>query len=305
MRQPWNHFVIYRDIEFIKPLYRPIIKNAADFLCSYIDSETGLPAASYDLWEERRGMLSFTTGTVFGGLTAASLFCTVFGETERAEHYQRAAASIRDAATKYLWREDLQRFCRMVVRDDHGHLVYDDTLDASLWGLFAFGLYRADDPKIGATMEALRETLWVKNEVGGMARYAGDTYHRANANYPGNPWFICTLWYADYLTGVAQDEKDLHKAIAILEWVSDHALASGVLAEQVDPDSGKPLSVSPLTWSHATFVTSARKIMRSLARIRKCSQCGSLPGDKIAGDDWLEKFFSEACNSIHGICAVK
>jgi len=65
-------------------------------------------------------MLSFTTGTVFGGLTAASLFCTVFGETERAERHQRAAASIRNAASKYLWRQDSNRFCRMVTRQRSG-----------------------------------------------------------------------------------------------------------------------------------------------------------------------------------------
>jgi GH15 family glucan-1,4-alpha-glucosidase len=30
------------------------------------------------------------------------------------------------------------------------------------------------------------------------------------------------------------------------------------MAEQVHPDSGAPLSVSPLTWSHATFISTAR-----------------------------------------------
>jgi glucoamylase len=301
----WNHFVTYRDLEFIKPLYRPIIKRAADFLCAYIDSGTGLPSASYDLWEERRGMLSFTTGTVFGGLTAASLFCTVFGENDRAARYQRAAAAIRDAASKHLWREEKNRFCRMVARDADGGLIYDDTLDASLWGLFAFGLYAADDPKIVATMEAMKERLWINNAVGGMARYEGDEYHRINDAYPGNPWFICTLWYADYLTDRARSEADLQQPIAILAWVADHALPSGVLAEQVHPESGQPLSVSPLTWSHAAYVTSARKIMRCHARIKKCPQCGNLPGDTVVGDNWLEKLFSEACSSIHGICAVK
>ncbi len=137
----WNHFVIYRDIEFIKPLYRPLIKNAAEFMCRYRDEKTGLPDASYDLWEERHGMLSFTTGTVFGGLTAASLFCTVFGEEERAQHYQQVASEIRDAASKYLWRPELNRFCRMLYKDEQGKIQYDDTCDASLWGLFAFGLY--------------------------------------------------------------------------------------------------------------------------------------------------------------------
>ena len=41
----WHHFVRYRDIDFIKPLYKPLVKTAADFLCSYLDPATGLPAA--------------------------------------------------------------------------------------------------------------------------------------------------------------------------------------------------------------------------------------------------------------------
>ena len=301
----WNHFVIYRDIEFIKPLYRPLIKNAAEFMCRYRDKETGLPEASYDLWEERHGMLSFTTGTVFGGLTAASLFCTVFGEEERAQHYQKVASEIRDAATKYLWRPELNRFCRMIYRDEQGDIQYDDTCDSSLWGLFAFGLYDPEDERIIATMNSLRDTLWLQTEVGGMARYEGDYYHSVDEKFPGNPWFICTLWLADHLTGLAKNEKDLEKSLELLEWVADHTLPSGVLAEQVHPVTGEPLSVSPLTWSHATFVASTRRIMRKLARIHRCPECDVSKDDLIPGDDWLTQLYSKACNEIHGICSVK
>ncbi|MFO7539301.1 MAG: GNAT family N-acetyltransferase, partial [Chloroflexota bacterium] len=46
----------------------------------------------------------------------ASLFCSVFGETDKAELYRKAAAEIRDAASKHLWREDLGRFCRMITQ---------------------------------------------------------------------------------------------------------------------------------------------------------------------------------------------
>ena len=70
-------------------------------------------------------MLSFTTGTVFGGLTAASLFCTVFGEDDLAEHYQQVASEIRDAASEYLWNPETNRFCRMISRDENGNLVYE------------------------------------------------------------------------------------------------------------------------------------------------------------------------------------
>jgi GH15 family glucan-1,4-alpha-glucosidase len=301
----WNHFVINRDIEFIKPLYRPLIMNGANFMCRYRDRETGLPDASYDLWEERRGMLSFTTGTVFGGLTAASLFCTIFGEDDLANHYQQVASEIRDAASQYLWRPELNRFCRMISRNDEENLVYDDTCDASLWGLFAFGLYDADDDRIIATMKALREKLWVKTEVGGLARYEGDSYHQVDPVFPGNPWFICTLWLADHLTDLATNEEDLEGPLKILEWVADHALPSGVLAEQVHPVTGKPLSVSPLTWSHATFVASTRRIMRKMSRTYRCPECNHSMDAITPGDDWLAKLYTMACNTIHSICSVK
>jgi len=301
----WNHFVIYRDIEFIKPLYRPLIKRAAEFMCRYRDQETGLPDASYDLWEERRGMLSFTTGTVFGGLTAASLFCTVFGEDDLAEHYRQVASEIRDAASEYLWRPEINRFCRMVSRDENGNLIYDDSCDASLWGLFAFGLYAADDERIIATFAALKEKLWINTNVGGLARYEGDSYHRVDTRFPGNPWFICTLWLADHLTDKAHNEKELDESIKILEWVAEHALSSGVLAEQVHPVTGKPLSVSPLTWSHATFVATTRRIMRKISRIHRCPECDHSKDDIIPGDDWLTKLYAKACDTIHGICTVK
>jgi GH15 family glucan-1,4-alpha-glucosidase len=301
----WNHFVINRDIEFIKPLYRPLIMNGANFMCRYRDRETGLPDASYDLWEERRGMLSFTTGTVFGGLTAASLFCTIFGEDDLANHYQQVASEIRDAASQYLWRPELNRFCRMISRNDEENLIYDDTCDASLWGLFAFGLYDADDDRIIATMKALREKLWVKTEVGGLARYEGDSYHQVDPVFPGNPWFICTLWLADHLTDLATNEEDLEGPLKILEWVADHALPSGVLAEQVHPVTGKPLSVSPLTWSHATFVASTRRIMRKMSRTYRCPECNHSMDAITPGDDWLAKLYTMACNTIHSICSVK
>ena len=301
----WNHFVRYRDIEFIKPLYLPLVKSAADFMCRYRDPETGLPQASYDLWEERHGILSFTVGAVFGGLTAASLFCTVFGEEERAERYQQVASEIRDAASRYLWQDDLNRFCRMLYADDQGEPAVDPSCDASLWGLFAFGRYSVDDPRIVSTMEALKEKLWLRTEVGGMARYEGDIYHQVSKEFPGNPWFICTLWLADYLTDKATDEKELAESLQLLEWVADHALPSGVLAEQVHPTSGEPLSVSPLTWSHATYVASCQRIIRKMTRMKTCPTCGLSALAPGREEDWIEKLYSQACDKIQGICKVR
>jgi glucoamylase len=301
----WNHFVLYRDIEFIKPLYRPLIKRAANFMCRYRNSKTGLPDSSYDLWEERRGILSYTVGAVFGGLTAASLFCRIFGETGPADRYRRAAADIRDAATSYLWRENLQRFCRMITVDSQGDIEVDETCDASLWGLFAFGLYAADDPRIRSTMNTLKEKLWVRTKVGGMARYENDEFNRVSSEVPGNPWFICSLWFADYLIEKARDENELTEAVDILTWVAEHALPSGILAEQVDPLTGEPLSVSPLTWSHATFVASCQHLVRRSQRLNICPECGRPTLEYGRREDWIEKLFSQTCDTIRGLCQIK
>ena len=94
-------------------------------------------------------------------------------------------------------------------------------------------------------MEDLREKLWVKTQVGGVARYEGDSYHRVSNDLPANPWFICTLWLADFLADRAETETDVAAAVELIQWVTDHALPSGVLAEQVHPRTGEPLSVHP------------------------------------------------------------
>ncbi len=299
----WHHFVSYRDLDFIKPLYRPLIKKAADFMCQYREAATGLPAPSYDLWEERRGIFSFTVGAVFGGLAAAALFCMVFGEEDVAERYRRVAAEIRDAASLHLWRPEHQRFCRMLRRTSGGDWEADMTPDASLWGLFAFGLYNPDDPRITTTMSTLRERLWVSQGTGGLARYENDPYHRASPDLTGNPWFICTLWLADYLIGRG-DEAGEQEALAILSWVADRALPSGVLAEQLNPLTGEPLSVSPLTWSHATYVATVHRLLKHLSKKSAKPEAMWSYAPYQRPEDWIERLYSQTCDSIHGICKM-
>jgi GH15 family glucan-1,4-alpha-glucosidase len=119
-------------------------------------------------------------------------------------------------------------------------------------------------------MQAIRSRLWVKTEVGGVARYENDYYHQVSqdiANVPGNPWFITTLWLAEWYASTAHDSKDLKPSLELLEWVARRALPSGVLAEQVNPDTNAPLSVSPLTWSHAAYVAAVQSYLEAAARV--------------------------------------
>lgn len=252
----WEHYKRYRDVEFIRPLYRGLVTTAGDFMCRYRDPVTKLPLASYDLWEERHGVHAFTVGAVWAGLRAAADFTKLFGEMRRSAMYNAVAEEIRQAAARYLWAEDLNRFLRMVNFQDDGTLVRDDVVDSSLYGLWYFGMFTPEDPRIRSTVQAIMDRLWLKTDVGGCARYEGDWYQRWSdlpANVPGNPWFICTLWLAQYAIASARSIEDLAQAKTQLRWAREHALHSGILAEQAHPFSGVPLSVSPLTWSHATF----------------------------------------------------
>lgn len=260
----WRHFEKWKDVEYIKPLYRSLITRAADFLLVYRHLDTGLPKTSYDLWEERRGALAFTVAAVWAGLMAASRFAQAFGEAEQSERYRSAADQMKAGAERVLYRPELNRFVRMANEKPDRTWVFDETVDASLYGLWYFGMFPPEDLRIIATMNAVRTRLWVKTDVGGIARYENDYYHQQSqdiAKVPGNPWFICTLWLAEWIIVTATSRSDLKEAADLLEWCARHGLPSGVLAEQVHPYSHAPLSVSPLTWSHATVVMTVQEYL--------------------------------------------
>lgn len=276
----WQHYAKYRDIEFIKPLYKALIKVAADFMMDYLDVRTGLPLPSYDLWEERLGVFPFTAAAVYGGLTAAANFAEAFGEIEIAREYREGALILRQAMDKHLYLEKEKRFARMINFRKDGTKEVDAALDASLYGIFAFGAYSPDDEKVRNTMRQVYEKLWCRTSVGGLARYENDIYHRVSHDVPGNPWFITTLWMAQYYIAAAKDENDLNKALTIMRWVTARALPSGVLAEQVNPLTNAPLSVAPLTWSHATYVAVVQEYLDKLLATEKCAACGQSKASK-------------------------
>ena len=258
----WCHYDKFRNIESIRSLYRELIKNAAAFMVSYREPHTKLPAPSYDLWEEHRGIHTFTVAAVWAGLQAAANFSEMFGGVSNTKRYRQAATEIKDAAIKYLFDEKLGRFLRSIKIDDNGVVEKDYTIDSSICGLFLFGMFQATDPLIESTMTATIDRLWCKTEVGAIARYENDRYQQVSqdiSNVPGNPWFVCNMWIAQYYIANAKSLDDLTPALNIINWAQHCALPSGVLAEQVKPYNCTPLSVSPLTWSHASVVIAIRE----------------------------------------------
>ncbi len=267
----WQFFSRQHDVEFVKPFYRPFIIRAGDFMAKFVNEATGLPLPSHDLWEERLGVHTFTVAAVCGGLSAAANFAEAFGETEHAERYRGVVARMQQAFQHHLFSQAHGRFARSARQQSDGSYELDMTPDSSVYGALLFGACECDDPNMISTADSLRQELWVSTNVGGMARYKGDLYQAVEhdtSRLPGNPWFISTLWYADYLIRQAATADELRqKALPVLEWVADRALPSGVLAEQVNPYTDEPLSVSPLTWSHAAFVIAVLDYLEKLDQL--------------------------------------
>jgi glucoamylase len=252
----WKYYCSTKDLEFVKSLYDRLIIRSADFMVRYRDPETELPLPSYDLWEERYATHTYTVAAVIAGLKAAANFAFLFKDDSIAEAYENAAHRMTEAIPKYLYHNGLNRYARSGSRNNGGYEL-NEVIDISILALNTLAGFSPRDPLIVKTADAVIRELWVKTTVGGCARYQNDHYQRTE-DFPegvqGNPWIISTLWIAEYLISRAENLRELHEAVPYFEWCARYALPSGVLAEQVHPETGAPLSVSPLTWSHSAYV---------------------------------------------------
>jgi len=256
----YNHYINSKDIEFIDMMYNGFVRKAANFMVNYTDPNTNLPLESYDLWEERRGVFTYTASTVYAGLLSASKLAYLVGNKEEGLIYEEKAEKIREGILKYLYDEESGRFLRGIYQDKNGNIIKDKTLESSLLLIHEFGVVDPKDYRMINTVKAIKEGLWIKEGIGGLARYENDYYHRVSDNVPGNPWIITTLWLANWYTEVGLFDK----TFSLLNWVLKRKTQAGLLAEQYNPFTGEPLSVCPLTWSHSSFCYSVQKLNKKL-----------------------------------------
>lgn len=255
----WEHYHKVKDLEFIESLYNPFIEKAADFMVEFIEARLGLPNNSFDLWEEKFGISTYTASSVYGALTAAANFANILGKQESARTYSAVAQRIQTAIMEHLYDDELGMFLKLIRAYDNKEDVQDKTIDmSSFFGPVYFGVIEADDPRMRKSLQTIEDRLRVDAHTTGYVRYENDTYYTQQENGTPNPWVITTLWRAQYAIMAAESLKGLEEAYAILEWTCNQATRSGVLAEQMHPKTGEHLSTAPLIWSHAEFVVTAQ-----------------------------------------------
>ncbi len=119
-----------------------------------------------------------------------------------------------------------------------------------------FGLFPLDSNEIKSSYDTIRATFMTDGRLG-LPRYENDDYHRTDQTGTGNYWFIASLWIAQY----AQETGDKQFRDAIIAWVESKVGGSLMFAEQLNPVTAEPLSVSPLVWSHAEYMATLLDII--------------------------------------------
>ena len=128
--------------------------------------------------------------------------------------------------------------------------AYDgDELDASLLKLPLVGFVEADDPRMVATVEALRRELG-DGEHGFLRRFAGDGGDGEGV------FLLCSFWLVEVLAmqGELDDARELFEALLGL------GNDLGLFSEEYDVDGDEMLGNFPQAFTHLGVITAARRL---------------------------------------------
>ncbi len=254
-------------LDFLDSLYEGLIKKAAEFVTGYVRPGGLLCNPSYDLWEERRGIFSYTQASCVAGLYWASVIAKVLGKPDSRDFLQASLGLLEGLVT--LLAQESHGYCRGISGiGDGGQHLWDWTDDSSLFliPLLLRALRRSSfgeelmSRALGiakVTWRRLRRSLAVQ---GGMARYTDDWYARERGaeGQPGNPWLVSTAW--GLLSGLELGLLEKGEVKHELRWFEQAKLSSGIMPEQLSCVTLEPVSVAPLTWSHGTYLELKRLV---------------------------------------------
>lgn len=247
------------DVEFVKSMYSTLVQPACDFLTTFMDEDTGLPHASYDLWEEKFLTSTYTTAITYQALLAGADMAELLEAPDDALRWREVAAKILKNSSVF-FDNDRKAFRKGFLLQEDKSLKFDNTIDiSSLYGVMMYGLHGSDIDQLKQNIATVENLLLDKSPSGGSPRYEHDHYFASEPPYMGNPWFVTTLWLAQYYIR----SGDIAKASHYLDWTMEHAMDSGALSEQVNPSNGMAVGVAPLVWSHAEVVNTILDVTKA------------------------------------------
>jgi GH15 family glucan-1,4-alpha-glucosidase len=204
------------------------------------------------IWEVRGEPQHFLYSKVmcWVALDRAITLADMLGAGERVERWKASRDEIWETVIRDGWSDEAGAFTQYAG---------STALDASNLMMSIVGFLPADDPRILATIDAIAERL--TDDRGLVFRY------RTEEGVDGLPgeegtFLLCTFWLAQALAQSGQ----LDRAKAVFETAAAFVNDVGLLAEEVDADTGELLGNFPQAFSHIGLVNSAWAIAEAERR---------------------------------------
>jgi GH15 family glucan-1,4-alpha-glucosidase len=229
-------------LEGLAPSTRQFLADLADTAAARWEEQ------DQGIWEVRGEPRDFLYSKLmcWVALDRAILLADRLHVTERVDDWTRARDEISDAILTRGWNESAGAFTQSFGSED---------LDASNLMMPIVGFIPAIDPRMLATINATAERLTDKHGL--VYRYLA---HDGLEGEEGT-FLLCTFWLAQALALAGEIDRARETFERAIVYVND----VGLLAEEVDPDTGELLGNFPQAFSHIGLINAAWAISQAEA----------------------------------------
>ncbi|HSE56076.1 MAG TPA: glycoside hydrolase family 15 protein [Nocardioidaceae bacterium] len=195
------------------------------------------------IWEVRGEPQHFLYSKVmcWVALDRAIALADVIGDRSHVEQWKRTRDEIFETVVREGWSDSAGAFTQHFGTD---------ALDASNLMLPIVGFLPATDPRVLATIDAIEERL--TDERGLVYRYRTEEGVDGLAGEEGT-FLLCTFWLAQALAMAGRVDRARKVFDRAVRYVND----VGLLAEEVDAETGELLGNFPQAFSHIGLVNAA------------------------------------------------
>jgi GH15 family glucan-1,4-alpha-glucosidase len=216
----WLHYLFTRRERWLARHW-VFLRGCADAIVKLAESNN-LVRADTSIWEDHLAQNTFTSGVCAFGLWCAARVAERLKERDYAASWEGAAKEIKQAILTVAY--DATRGC-LTVNPGSRH-VDGAVLTLNSW----FPLLSGED-KFERGLLTMVDALW-HDTLGGLRRREQEE-NTPRQDWDKFPWPGVTLWAADAFIEVGRWQD----AARYLNWVTDHAMPEGLLAENVHPGS--------------------------------------------------------------------
>jgi GH15 family glucan-1,4-alpha-glucosidase len=206
------------------------------------------------IWEVRGDPQHFVYSKVmcWVALDRAIALSDLLHASDRVDSWKQRRDEIWETVVRDAWSEEAGAFTQYIG---------STALDAANLMMAIVGFLPATDSRMLATIDAIEERL--TDSRGLIYRYRSEDGVDGLAGQEGT-FLLCTFWLAQALAMADQ----LDRARAVFERAAAFVNDLGLLAEEVDPNTGELLGNFPQAFSHVGLVNAAWAISEAERRAR-------------------------------------